>query len=515
VSTDLTERPARGGLTILLILAAVKFLIHLTVNATGGYGIFRDELYYIACSNHLAAGYVDQPPFSIFVLSVSRFIFGDSLFALRLLPALAGAGTLLITGLMVRTLGGSTLACVIASLAVIVSPIFLGMNAVYSMNAFDIFFWTLAAYLTLIIIQSGSLRTWLLLGCVVGIGALNKISMLWLAAGIGTGFLLPPHTKTLRTAAPWLAAGVAFLFFLPYILWNVANGFPHLEFIHNATLNKYAGLSRAGFIAGQFLINNPVTVPVWLGGLFFLFFRRNGRSFRPLGIAYLVVLAILTINGKSKAEYLSPAYPMLFAAGGVMWEGLSMYPRGRWLRIALPLLLVSGLIFAPLVLPVLPVDSYATYARSLGIQPSSSEGKKLSELPQFFADMFGWEEKTDSVAAVFRRLDPEDQAHCAIYAGNYGRCGAIDYYGRKYGLPQSIGRHNNYWLWGPGNFDGSLLLVLGSGVQDWRKYFDSVETASTVSSPHCMPYEDSLSVYICRGLRVPVSEFWNEIKVYD
>ena len=94
-----------GAEAILIILfSAIALLVHLLTN--GRYGYFRDELYYIACGQHLAFGYVDQPPLSILLLRLSEVLLGNSLFAIRLLPALAGAATVAITGLIARELGG-------------------------------------------------------------------------------------------------------------------------------------------------------------------------------------------------------------------------------------------------------------------------------------------------------------------------------------------------------------------------------------------------------------------------
>ena len=228
---------------ILLYLALTKFVIHVATNLAGGYGYFRDELYYIACSDHMAWGYVDQPPLSIAVLWLSRLLFGDSLFALRLLPAAAGAVVVALAGLMAKELGGNRYAQVLAACSVIAAPLTLGTNSVYSMNSFDVLFWTLTLYLLIIILKNDKQKQWLLLGVILGLGLLNKISVLWLGAGLAVGLLLTPNRKLLLTRRVWLAAAIAFLLFLPHIIWQVVYGFPTMEFIKNATANKYAAVS--------------------------------------------------------------------------------------------------------------------------------------------------------------------------------------------------------------------------------------------------------------------------------
>jgi hypothetical protein len=196
----------------------------------------------------------------------------------------------------------------------------------------------------------------------------------------------------------------------------------------------------------------------------------------------------------------------------------------RWLaagfrRGLLPLygvlLGAGGLVLAPAVLPILPVEAYIQYAEALGITPSTPESKKLDKLPQFYADMFGWEEKVRAVAGVYSRLPPSEQQRCALFADNYGRCGAIDFFGPRYGLPRSIGSHNNYWIWGPRGYTGEIVIILGGDLADKARRFERVEVAATVSSPYCMPYENNLRVYLCRGLKAPLASVWPALKHFQ
>jgi 4-amino-4-deoxy-L-arabinose transferase-like glycosyltransferase len=231
-------------------LALAKLLVHLATNLFGGYGIFRDELYYIACSKHLAWGYVDQPPFSIALLWLNRRLFGDSLFALRLLPALAGAAAVFLAGWLAKKLGGGRFAQVLAAASVLVAPLLLGTNSVFSMNSFDVLFWTLTFCLTSTILEKDDSRYWLLLGIVLGLGLLNKISVLWLGAGLAVGLLLTAQRKLLLTKKAWLAAGIILLIFLPHVIWQSLNHFPTLEFIRNASAEKYSATSPPEVVRG-------------------------------------------------------------------------------------------------------------------------------------------------------------------------------------------------------------------------------------------------------------------------
>jgi hypothetical protein len=513
---SLPQRLFRGDLAIIFYLSLLRLLLHVFVNANEGYGLFRDEYYYLACAANPAIGYVDHPPLCALLLKAIVAIFGDSLFVVRLIPAVAGAFTVFVTGLIALRLGGGKLAAFIACLCSY-SAINLVMSGYYSMNAIDILIWTTSAYVIVRIIQEERKTLWIVLGIILGLGLLNKTGVLFLAAGIFAGLIFTSQRKWFRTPWPYIAGVIAFVLFMPYIIWNVQHDFAHLEFIHNASAEKYSSLSAIDFLKGQILINNPVALFIWLPGLVALFMRNHFKPYRILGWMYLAPLLILIANGTSKPEYLAPAYGMLYAAGGVFWERLTV-KKLVW-RYSLTAILVLWLLltatFLPMVLPILPVEKYIGYADGLGFKPSSSEGKEQSELPQFYADMFGWKEKVEGVADVYQSLSEDEKTKCAIYGTNYGRCAAIDYYGNKYGLPKTIGNHNNYWIWGPRNYTGEVMIILGGDLEDHQPDFREVTLAKVVDCTYCMPYEDQMPIYVCKGLKVNLREIWSQEKHFE
>jgi hypothetical protein len=500
---------------LLAFLALIKLILHLVTSFFGGYGIFRDELYYIACSKHLDWGYVDQPPLSLYLLALNRWILGDSLFALRLLPAMSGSATVFVTGLMVRELGGQRFAQALAAAASIICLSFLAAGTFYSMNCFDLLFWTLAAYLAIRLFKTDRPGYWVGLGLLLGLGSLNKVGVLWLAAGLYLGLLVTRQRRWLSTKWPWVAGALTIALFSPFVFWNLSHDLAHLEFIRNATSGKYSGLTPLSFILGQIVVQSPITLPLWLAGLWCFLAAPDGDKYRPLAWMYIVPFALLILNRHSKPEYLSPAYPMLFAGGGIMFERWLAAPRLRWLKPVSIFLLAQAIILAPIVLPILPVTTYIRYAKVLGIKPFTAESKQLAELPQFYADMFGWEAKAEAVAKVYSRLSPDERRKCAIFADNYGRCGAIDFYGEALELPPSIGRHNNYWIWGPRGYTGELMIILGGELEDKQQQFESVEVAGVVTCNYCMPYENNLRIYVCRNLKTPLRELWPRLKNFS
>jgi len=495
--------PARASPVPVLVIALGVVAAEVACGLR--YPLFRDELYYLACAKHLALGYVDHPPLSIWLLAAWRAVFGDSQLALRVPPALAGGALVVLTAGLARQLKGGPFAAVAAALLAAVTPGFLGGCGIYSMNAFDLVFWALALRLVARLADGAPPREWLWLGAVVGLGLLNKWSLLFFLAGLGVAVLATPLRTQLRHWQPWAGLGLAALLNLPHLLWQVSHGWPTLEFIANATRYKNASLSLGDFALGQVLELGPASLPVWLCGLAWLLGARDGR-FRALALIYLVAFAVFALQG-GKAYYLKPAYPPLLAAGAVLLERL---PR-LWPRVAaLGLVLGAQLAITPFALPVLPVDRFIAFTEALGQRPRAEERSALGPLPQFYADRFGWEELTAQVAEVYLSLSPEERAAVAIVTENYGEAGAIDAYGARWGLPPAASQHNSYFLWGPGRERLDVAILVGQGLEGALRAFERCEARGRLDSPYAMPFERVQPVLLCRGLKGPLDVIWRE-----
>src|SRR5262249_16061983 len=279
----------------------------------GHYGYFRDELYYIACSRNLAFGYVDQPPLSILLLRLSEVLLGSSLFAIRLLPGLAGAVTVAITGLIAREVGGRGLVIALSCGGSLCALFNLAVGNFFSMNAFEPLFWMACIYLLGRIINGGSPILWLWFGVLLGLALENKHSTAFFCVGIFVALLLTPERRHLAKKWIWFGGLIAVVIALPNILWQSQHHWPTYELLSNiAHSNKNFALSPAQFILQQIIFMNPGTLPLWLSGLIWLFSSGDGRRYMALGIIYPVLLAeFIILHGKS--YYLAPAYPMLFA----------------------------------------------------------------------------------------------------------------------------------------------------------------------------------------------------------
>ncbi|HEX6896604.1 MAG TPA: glycosyltransferase family 39 protein, partial [Bryobacteraceae bacterium] len=417
--------------------AASKLVVHLF--SSHQYGYFIDELYYLACSEHLAWGYVDQPPLIAAIAKTARLLFGDSLAAIRFFPALAGAMLVLLTGWMARELGGKRFAQLLAALTVLAAPAFLGLDSLLTMNAFEPLFWMGCAFILVRIIKSGNQKLWLWFGLLAGMGLENKHSMLMFGFALIAGLLVSPERKFMRSGWFWLAGLIAFALFLPNLIWNVQHHFPFLELQANIRRShRNVDLSLLTFFGQEILDMLPLSLPIWAGGLWYFLFSKSGRGLRPFGYAFLITAGII-IFLDPRVYYLFPAFPMLMAAGAVFWEQTLAAPRFAALKAAYPMLmLLMAVVIAPVAMPVLPVEDYIRYTEAIHLQQPRIENAQLGPLPQLFADQFGWEEMTQVVASAYSQLPPEVRPKTAIFAQNYGQAGAIDFFGPKYGLPKAI-----------------------------------------------------------------------------
>ena len=388
--------------------------------ADGRYGIFRDELYYLDCSKHLAAGYVDHPALSIWLLAAWRAVFGESVGAIRVLPALAGAGLVVLTGLLARELGGRLPAQGLAAVAALAAPCYLGITGYYSMNAFDLLFWALAFFLVVRLLKTGRTTLWIPFGGVMGLGLENKIGLL----------------KEL-----WLGGGLALILFLPYLAWEATHQWATLEFMHNAATRKIAALGVVGFSVGQLLEMHPFNCILALVGLVFLLGGNEGR-YRPLGLIWLFAFAIFALQ-RSKPYYLVGAYPPLLAAGACAVAGVHSRSWRRWLTASvLALLVIGGAVTAPFAIPLLPVDRFIAYQTALGVRQPSAENQEQGVLPQFYADRFGWEELAAGVAAAYTSLPPRMRS-ASIPAAAATEMRSTSMSGRTASRPRSCSRRSS------------------------------------------------------------------------
>ena len=507
---DLTSR--RRDVGMLASVALAKLALHLVLS--GRYGYWIDELYFLACGDHLAWGYVDMPPLTAALARASRLLLGDSLFAIRLLPAVSGALLVFLAGRIARELGGGRFAQLAAAVAVLVAPVYLALQGVLTMNAFEPLLWMTCTWIAIRMVRREDPRLWLPFGLVAGVGFLDKYSIAFFVIALGVGLLLTAQRRLLFTR--WLPAGalLALLVALPNLLWEIEHGWPTLELLRNAKLYQHQPVTPFEFVWGQIQIVHPLAFPLWLAGAVFLLRNPSAKPFRFLGWTF-VVSFFWFMAMQAKTYYLAPIYPLPMAAGSVALERLSARPRLGWLRGAtLATLLAGGALLAPYALPVLPISMLPKYLAVLPMREVRPETRRMGEVPQIFADELGWESLVAEVAKVYESLPPEERSRAIIWGAAYGEAGAIDFFGKRYRLPGAVSGYQNYYLWGPGDGSGEVVIAVNIPEEFLAPWFERVETRATVSCDYCMPDRMRMPIAVCRGLAVPIREFWPKVKCW-
>ena len=491
-----------SDLGILVLLALSRVILHALTNHQ--YGFHRDELGFLGDARHLAWGYVSYPPLTPFIGRIALELVGPSIVGVRFFSGLAQGAALVLTGLIARELGGKRWSVIVAGLAVWIAPLSFIQGTLFQYVSFDYLWWVLIAYCMVRLLKSRDPRWWLAIGAVIGIGMMTKSTMAVFVIGIVGAVLLTPARCYLRSRWLWGGVGLALLVFLPNLIWQIQHNFISLEHL-GAIHERDVAIGRTDdFLLEQIVVGaNPFTLPLWLGGLYFYFFTRSGRPYRALGWMYAIPLVVFTL-AQGRSYYMAPAYPMLLAAGAVVWEGwlAQRKPRvaGLFKGVTYAALALGAAFIIVLAMPVGPVDSAWWKASSDAFSDLKEE--------------IGWPELAQEVAQIYAGLPEEEKPRTAIFTGNYGEAGALDMYGPDLGLPRPISAVNSYWLRGYGNPPPQTLIVIGYRREHIAPYFETCEIAGQIPNPYNIDNEESHvpDIFICRGLRQPWSVFWEQVQ---
>ena len=437
--------PWPSDTSILIYIAALTVIVHFL---TGGrYGFHRDELATLDDARHLAWGYVAYPPITPFFGRVSLLLFGTSLAGFRFFASIAQAIALLFTGLMAKELGGSRAAQLLAVTAGL--PFCLGGGAVMQYVSFDYLFWVLTAYFVLRLLKSEDPRWWLALGASVALGMMSKYSMLFLISGILVGLFATGARRYLRSRWLWYGVALSLLIFLPNLIWLARHHFITLDFLTHIHARDIRLGRTATFLPDQLKITMS-GFPLAMLGLYFYLFSTAGRRYRLLGWMFLVPF-ILFVIAKGRGYYMGAGYPMVYAAGSVCFESwlasLRQLIRTLLRAIAWTALLADLAIASVVTLRVFAVGTPAWHW--------------ANQLNDDLQEEVGWPELVQTVAQIRDNLPPEDRAHLAILAGNYGEAGALNLYGEQYHLPRTISGINSFWARGYGDPPPETLIAVG------------------------------------------------------
>lgn len=492
--------------TALLLVAAGRFLLHFLINYQ--YGFHRDALAFLENGRHLSWGYIEYPPLTPFLGRIGLELFGLSPIGIKTLSTLAVSIAMVLAGLIAKEFGGSLRAQLITSIVVAVAPMPLIMGSLFQYITFDYLWWVLIAYGVVRLLNSDDPRWWIGVGIAIGLGAMTKYTIAFYILGLVVGVLLTKTRHHLQSRWLWIGAAISMLIFLPNLIWQIQNNFISLEFLSSIRVRDAAMGRTEGFFVQQFYVNtNPLTFPIWIAGLYFLFFAEAGKRYRLLGWMYLMPLILFWL-AEGRFYYTAPAYPILLAAGAVMGERwLTTLAENRqhtiW-RIVYAVVGIAVIVGVVLMMPIAPINS-------------ALWNNVTSQLHDNYVEQIGWPELTDTIANIYAEKSASGET-IGILAGNHGEAGALNLYGEAYGLPPAISSNNSFWLRGYGDPEPDAVIAVAFSAEWLQQYFARCEAVAEITNPYGVLNETAREhpeILFCTDLRRPWSEIWTEMQRFS
>jgi hypothetical protein len=495
------------------LLAGVSMGLLWATSLHPDYGLFIDELYYLACGARPALGYVDHPPLAAWVLALMGAVGLDGLLALRLVAALCGAVTIVASCRMAWRMGGGTGAQLLAGLLVITAPVLIAMFSIFSTNALELMFATLLFAVLVELLLAEEPRLWPWAGLLLGLAILSKHTAWILTAGLAAGLVLSPARSWLRERRFWIGVGIASALVLPNLVWQLQHDFASLAFYRASDAEANLPVSILEVLSEQVGSFNPAAFPVWAAGLFLLMFGARGRPLRMLGIAAAILFAALLAGGKSRPDRVMELYPLLFAAGAVQLEAVFVRHGFGWLRFAIP---AAAMLLQAVTLPLLvPLVSPESSSRIMALLAEENEQQREvgeNRLLLTLAHRMGSEELVDAVTAVVEALPASERAQAVILAESYAPAGALERLG--VGLPPVYSGHVTYHLWGPPMEEPGLVIAVGFEPEQLRPFFAEVEVLRRTRCHWCMGWRQDAPIALARAPRRPLADAWPELRRY-
>jgi hypothetical protein len=487
------------------LVAAVVAVAHLV--SAGRYDIFANELYFIVCGRHPAFGYVDQPPLLPLLAALTQ-LGGTNAWLLRLPAVIAAVALVPLTVAFAQLLGGSTRAAWLAAVSAAAAAMITAMTAALSTSTFEPLAFTAVAYLVARGVLLAESRAFWWAGLIAGVALEVKYGILFWLVGIALGLALFGDRSVWRSRDFWIGAAIAALLALPNAAWQLAHGLPFLELVRNDNAGNIMG-SPLRFTLDQLFLMNALLAPLWVAGIVAPFVSKRMAPARFLSVAFLVT-AVCVVVTHGKDYYLAGAYPAMFAVGAAACTRLWRWFVALWAVLAA----ANAALALPFVLPLDPPAQLAEMLDRMSFRPPPMEKACIAApLGCIFSLEFGWEEVAQRTASVYAALPSADRDKAAILASNYAEAAAIDIYGK--GLPPALSGNNQYYLWGPRGYDGSVVIAVGFEPSALAPLCGSVTLAARFgSSPFAMPYERNRPITVCRNIHPSLAARWSEFKRY-
>lgn len=498
----------RLDVPVVALVVGVSLALHVVTLLVTTFGLQRDEFLYFSMGEHLRLWRMDFPPLIAILANVSAALFGHTLAAARILPAVEGAVLIVLAALIARELGGGRYAQGLAALCCISGVLFQRASTLFQPVILDQIWWTLALLMLVRVSRDGRPRDWIGFGIAMGLGLLTKFSILFFGLAALAAIVVSPTRRWLATPWPWAAAVVALLIGLPSITGQLLLGYPVLAQMRELQGGQLDHVSWWSFVSTQPLMVGPVPFAVAVTGVIALTGSRSWRRYAVVGwTCLLAFLLLLVLHGKP--YYIGPIYPALFAAGGVVLERWG----ARWARAMRWVVVVAAIAFGALLLPIgMPLfgwEQTAAFAARLGVTTALKTNQgDVERLPQDYADMIGWEEQAQALARAVQSLSPAERAEAVIFGANYGEAGAAEFYREKYALPPVVSDAGSFWFFGPGTRPGTVMVNIGSDSADVAELYGDVRVFEVIRSPWSVAEEREVRVLIARGPKQSLQAVW-------
>jgi MFS family permease len=485
------------------------------------YGYHGDELYYTAIADGFRFSNLDMPPVSPLFLKVFLVLFGHSLSVVHLASSTAGSIVIALSCLIAREMGGKRYAILLTGLFTLFSSLVI-FGSLYTYDCVSYILWSATFYLLARMINGASQRLWLLVGLIMGIGFLTKLTILFLGTSIFIALWFVPQRRWFAQPWIWLGGVIALLCSIPVALWQHHYGWYFLEYA-----TSYAGRTTHespvfDYLWSQILPNNLFAFPVWLTGLVVLLFHNQWKPYRLFGLFYVVVLLLMFFLG-GQFYFMVPVYGLLLAAGSVVLERwierrAKETHRKLWRRTIPVGFVLFTLPFLPLLVPALPVNLLIPYMKSIGIigRNIKTEDNVLDNLPQHFAQRFGWDEMGEAIAGAYHSVEHTSDDPVQILTGNYAQAALVHLVRDQYGLPEPISSHGWFYFEAMRrNEFAPRCVTIGIPRSTLMALFRTVEGRGMFTHPLALPRDRNDSIYYCSGPKVDRSAYWKVLWRWD
>jgi Dolichyl-phosphate-mannose-protein mannosyltransferase len=493
---------------IILFFCAINLTLHVIADFNSGFQ--GDELLHIETGNHPAFGYMEFPPVIGWLAFIQNLFHSNSVFVNHIFCHIASTLILILAALITIALGGKSKAVFIILLCISVMPA--RAYQLFQPVVFTHLFWLLSFYQLVRFSKTLDNKYLLYLTVSLASGFLTKFDILFFIAGL-VGLLLFERTrKALLTKSIWKYIFIFFLIISPNLWWQYQHQFPVLNMFSLLYKTQLDKLTISGVLKDLIIMLNPLTLFIWIGGLFFMFNKKYAEFFRPVAASILISILLFAIT-KSKAYYFVPAILTLLMFGSA-WLEQNVLAKRKWvLYPATILLIASGILFAPFGLSLLPLDSFVRFAKLKMKNDRFQNDRFQVDCQEYFAQT-KWKNTLTALKETYDSLPKAERQTCMIWGKHYSQAGGVNLYRADYGLPKAFSYHGSFYLWNPesGTIPKTIIAFTNgeAEIDFFQDFFSSVVAVKKVYNPYASFDRDLYqTIFICKepkldfaGLRV-------------